>query len=57
MTSEELLRELRDKFGAIPVDEPVVGVKIIKKMELPPDTYDYSVKEVILPQVEQLNLL
>ena len=57
MTSEALLRELREKFGARPVDEPVVRVRVIKKLDFPPDTYDYSVKRVIVPDVEQLNLL
>tara|TARA_R110002051_G_scaffold106353_1_gene179455 strand:- start:12221 stop:12394 length:174 start_codon:yes stop_codon:yes gene_type:complete len=57
VTSEALLRELREKFGARPVDEPVVRVRVIKKLDFPPDTYDYSVKRVIVPDVEQLNLL
>ena len=57
MTYEELLNELREKFGARPVDEPIVRVKIAKKMEFPPDTYDYTKKKIILPEVEQLRLL
>ncbi len=57
MTESELLALLEKYFDARPVDGPVVREKIVKNLELPPDTYDYSVKRIKIPEIEQLNLL
>jgi hypothetical protein len=57
MTESELLALLEKYFDARPVDGPFVREKIVKKLELPEDTYDYSVKRIKIPEIEQLNLL
>ena len=57
MTESELLALLEKYFDARPVDGPGVREKIVKNLELPPDTYDYSVKRIKIPEIEQLNLL
>ena len=57
MTESELLALLEKYFDARPIDGPVVREKIVKNLELPPDTYDYSVKRIKIPEIEQLNLL